>query len=156
MPKNTRIYKTGWVDSMKVDENGNSFKKSRLVARNYRDAAVGCVPTNSPTFTRWGQRLAISIAACCPNRNPYLRDISQAYTQSESPLDRRVYLQAPVEMKLSDEFVLQAIKPLYGIIELSQRLARTSSDHWTTTTTGTISDEDMNTGNKAKALYNIE
>ena len=31
--------------------------------------------------------------------------------------------------------------------ELSQRLARISSDHWTTTTTGTISNEDMNTGN---------
>ena len=117
VPATMRIYKTGWVDSIKKDEKGQEYKKSRLVARNYRDAAAKSVPTNSPTVTRWAQRLAINFAACCPERDPYLRDISQAYIQSESPLDRPVYLHAPAELDLPSGYVLQAIKPLYGIPE---------------------------------------
>ena len=90
-----RVYKTGWVDSMKKRDDGTTFAKSRLVARNFRDTAANSLPTNSPTVTRWAQRLALAIAAMSPERRSYLRDISQAYTQSDSDLDRPVFLEAP-------------------------------------------------------------
>ena len=91
--------------------------KSRVVARNYRDAAAKSVPTTSPTVSRWAQRAMLCIAAMCPSKSTYLRDISQAYTQSESKLAREVYLEAPSEFGVSEEFVLRAVRPLYGIPE---------------------------------------
>jgi hypothetical protein len=47
----------------------------------------------------------------------YVRDLSQVYTQSETLLERDIYLNAPVELKLSDEEVLLCLRQLYGIPE---------------------------------------
>lgn len=44
-----------------------------------------------------------------------MRDISQAYTQSEFELNRPVYIRPLPEMHLPDEKVLLTIKPLYGM-----------------------------------------
>lgn len=42
-------------------------------------------------------------------------DISQAYTQCETMLERDLYLKAPQEINFDPYMVLKAIKPLYGI-----------------------------------------
>ncbi len=46
-----------------------------------------------------------------------MRDITQAYLQSEADLSRPVYLKLPLEMHLPDGKLLRAKKPLYGIPE---------------------------------------
>lgn len=48
---------------------------------------------------------------------PFLRDITQAYVQSDSTLERDVYLKPPPEMNLPPGSVLKVMKPLYGIPE---------------------------------------
>ncbi len=47
----------------------------------------------------------------------YSRDISQAYIQSESKLERDVYVRAPPEMNLPPSKILKVLKPLCGIPE---------------------------------------
>lgn len=43
--------------------------------------------------------------------------MTQAYSQAPKPLERPVYIKAPVEMGLPEDVVFQAVKPLYGIPE---------------------------------------
>ena len=52
-----------------------------------------------------------------PKMNKYTRDITQAYIQSRSQLEREVYIRAPTELGLEPCYVLHVVKPLYGIPE---------------------------------------
>ncbi len=79
-----RICKLGWVEKARVLDDGRIALKSRIVARNYRDATATSIPTRSRTVTRWGQRLAFALAAMCPDIETYIGDISQTYVQSFS------------------------------------------------------------------------
>ena len=81
--------------------------------------------TKSPTVSRLGQRIAVALAALHPQHDAYVRDVSQAYLQSETYLNLTVFLKPPPELNLSDEKLLLVKKPLYGIAE--------SGLHWFTT-----------------------
>jgi len=116
VPHGARIFGTRFLDSMKTVD-GKTFPKSRLVAQNYRDKDATKISTKSPTITRLGFRMAISLCVMFPDMEPYLRDISQAYTQADSNLDRKVYLKPVPDMKIPKDKVLLAVKPLYGIPE---------------------------------------
>jgi len=97
VPSSTRIYGSRWVDTLKK-VHGRIIEKSRLVAQNYCDKGATAISTKSPTVSRLGQRLALATAVMFPNHTSYVRDISQAYIQSESKLERLVYLRPPKEM----------------------------------------------------------
>ena len=116
VPDGQRIYGTRFVDQIK-EKDGRKYKKSRLIAQNYQDHDARTVPTKSPTVSRMGMRIALSTAAMHPSNLSYTRDITQAYIQSEYPLERRVFLRPPQKMHLPENKVLLVIKPLYGIPE---------------------------------------
>ena len=116
VPTSSRIYGTRWVDVMK-DVDGAEVPKSRLVAQAYADEGAATLCTKSPTVSRAGQRIVLATAAQEKDTILYTRDITQAYLQSHSSLERCIYLKPPLELNLSDEFVLRAIKPLYGLPE---------------------------------------
>ena len=59
----------------------------------------------------------MATAPLFPTHVAYIRDILQANIQSESNLERPVYLEPPKEMQLTGNQVLLAKKPLYGIPE---------------------------------------
>ncbi len=92
VPADVRVYRTWWVDKAKIRADGKLVLRSRLVARNYRDSGPATVPTRFPTISRWGPRLMICLASMVPERNVYLRDISQAYVQSDGYLKRDIFL----------------------------------------------------------------
>lgn len=129
VPPGTRIYGTRWVDTIKKNDDGTVKEKSRLVAQNYRDMSSRGVPTKAPTISRFGQRIALCIAAMYPQHTPYVRDITQAYIQSKDSLLRKVFLRPPSEMNLSDDAILLAVKPLYGIPESGLYWFITYRDH---------------------------
>ena len=52
----------------------------------------------------------------------YLQDISQAYVQSNTHLNRDIFIQAPLELGLSSDLILQVVKPLYRVPE--------AGNHW--------------------------
>lgn len=117
VPKGTRIYGSRWVDTLKTLEDGSIAEKSRLVAQNYKDKGASSIATKSPTISRMGQRVAMATAAIFREHQSYIRDISQAYLQSESPLERKIFLRPPKEMNLGADVVLCVLKPLYGVPE---------------------------------------
>ena len=122
VPKGTRIHSTKWVDIVKRDAQGNKMNKSRLVAANFDDPDAASIPTTSPTVKRLAQRLILLSAACHPEHDLFIRDISMAYIQSDRALGRDVFVRAPKELELEEGMLLKVYKPLYGIPE--------SGKHW--------------------------
>lgn len=52
----------------------------------------------------------------------YLRDVTQAYTQSTTKLNRNIFAKPPKELNLPKNIVLKINGPLYGVPE--------SGTHW--------------------------
>lgn len=94
IPKGSRIYGTRFIDAVKHGKGSNTLK-SRLVAQNYRDKAAKCIPTRAPTISRLGLRVARHAPAMHPDGLAFTRDVTQAYTQNKSLLERAVYLEPP-------------------------------------------------------------
>ena len=130
VPKGTRVYGTRWVDAIKMVD-GKEVEKSRLVAQNVRDKGAAAIPTRSPTVSRMGQRMLVATASLYPHHSSYVRDISQAYIQSSTTLERDVYLKPPPEMNLAEDELLLALKPLYGIPESGMHWFMTYHSHHT-------------------------
>jgi hypothetical protein len=125
MRPDERLYGTRFVDTIKR----GGERKSRLVAQNYRDEGASDMPVRSPTVSRAAQRVCLSFAASLKGNQGYLRDVSMAYTQSTTKLERRVFLRPPKEMQLADDEVLHCLKPLYGIPESGLHWFCTYSAH---------------------------
>ncbi|KAI0996097.1 hypothetical protein K3495_g12084, partial [Podosphaera aphanis] len=124
-----RIYKCRIVKGIKGKETPKPFEKSRLVVQAYRDEGKSFVLTQSPTIQRASQRLifcfAISLILIY-GHTLFLRDIQQAYTQSETNLIRDIYCWPSPEiieaMNLPSNTLMHIVKPLYGIPE--------AGNHW--------------------------
>ena len=69
------------------------------------------------------------IVAILPGYSLYLRDITQAYTQSKTQLNRDFYVRPPAELKLTGGSILRVIKPLYGVPEAGNHWYNTYHSH---------------------------
>ena len=116
------IFGSRFVDQIKNEGTEKAFEKSRLVVQAFNDSEKHRILTQAPTIQRASQRLIIALSLAIPQLSLYLRDITQAYTQSRSELARDVFILAPAEMGLSIRTILRVILPLYGIAE--------SGTHW--------------------------
>ena len=67
----------------------------------------------------------MAIAATFPEYSVYLRDITQAYTQSTTALNRDFYITPPKGITQWEGFYLKVVKPLYGVPE--------AGNHWFST-----------------------
>ena len=61
--------------------------------------------------------LALTAILIGSGKNLYLRDILQAYIQSDTELYRDLYIKPPIELEFAHNMVLKVIKPLYRIPE---------------------------------------
>jgi hypothetical protein len=48
-------------------------------------------------------------------KNLYLKDILQAYIQSDTELYRDLYIKLPIKLEIAHNIVFKVIKPLYKI-----------------------------------------
>lgn len=103
------------------------YEKSRVVGANLRDKGSKKISTKAPTITRMGQRIGLSTA--CQNDYEFLRDVVQSYIQSFTKMRRKVYYYPLVEMKIPENSILLAVKPLYGIPEAGLHWFMTYSNH---------------------------
>ena len=111
-----RVFGCRFIDELK--KVGDRIrKKSRLVAHNYADEDTTSIATKAPTVQRFSQRVALCIGASLPRLKGFARDVTQAYIQSNTKLERVVYIKAPLELGLPKNYVLRVEKPLYGIPE---------------------------------------
>lgn len=92
-------------------------KKSRLVAQNYTKKGAATITTKELTVQSFSQRLTLCLAASVEGMLTYTRDVTQAYIQFKTELEREVYIRAPKEPFFPQGQVLRVVKPLYGIPE---------------------------------------
>ena len=68
------------------------------------------------------------------NMHLYLRDISQAYVQSATNLNREFYIRPPWELEtelgINKDFVLKVLKPLYNVPETGNHWFKTYYSHY--------------------------
>ncbi|KAF4471164.1 Ribonuclease H [Fusarium albosuccineum] len=109
------------------------YEKSRLVVRGFQDHAKTAILTQAPTIQRASQHTLLALGPTLRRfgHEVMLRDISQAYTQSETQLNRRIYLRLPPELteKYPEGIVLKVEKPLYGLAEAGLHWYATYSKH---------------------------
>jgi len=92
IPQGVRIFNSRFVDEIKNAGTDKAFEKSRLVVQAYNDHEKELVLTQSPTIQRVSQRLVLALSAILPDASLYLRDISQAYVQSNTRLNRDFFV----------------------------------------------------------------
>jgi hypothetical protein len=129
-----RIFNARFVDEIKNKGTDKAFEKSRLVVQAYNDNEKQLVLTQSPTIQRVSQRIILCIAAMKTDKSRlYLRDISQAYVQSTTPLNREFYIRPPPELVqhlgLKKDSILRVVKPLYGVPEAGNHWFKTYHSH---------------------------
>jgi hypothetical protein len=127
VPKEVRIFNSRFVNEIKNKGTEREFKKSRLVVQAYNNGEKYMVLIQSPTIQYISQRIILSIAAIITDTTElYLHNISQAYVQSTTLLNRNFYVNPPCELarelNLNDDSVLKVVKPLYGVPE--------AGNHW--------------------------
>jgi hypothetical protein len=122
IPSGVRVFNSRFVDEVKHEGTDKAFEKSRLVIQAYNDQDKSRVLTQSPTIQRVSQRIVLAMAAIFPENGLYLRDITQAYTQSTTKLNRDFYVRPPKNVSQWEGFYLKIVKPLYGVPE--------AGNHW--------------------------
>jgi hypothetical protein len=115
--KNVRIFNFRFVDEIKHSNISQAYEKSRLMIQTYNDHEKTLVLTQASTIQRMSQRIILVIAASI-NHHLYLRNITQAYTQSKSPLNRMFFIRSLPDLNLSDDAILRIIKSLYDVSEI--------------------------------------
>ena len=137
VPEGVRIFNSRFVDQVKNEGTDKAFEKSRIVVQAYNDEGKDLVLTQSPTIQRVSQRLIICLAAMLRDNDTelYLRDITQAYVQSKSTLNRDFYIRPPpelgTELGIARGAILKVIKPLYGVPEAGNHWFATYHKHHT-------------------------
>ena len=116
-----RIFNSRFVNEVKNADTDSAFEKSRLVVQTYNDSTKHLVLTQSPTIQRVIQRLILCLAAIVPSTKLYLRDVTQAYVQSNTRLNRDFYIKAPYELasmlRVENGSIVKIMKPLYEVPE---------------------------------------
>ena len=114
-----RLYGSRFVDEVKHQGTPDAMEKTRLVVQGYGDRNHGLL-THAPTVQRASQRLALCLETifALPNGlKMWIRDVTQAYIQSDSNVDRDIFIRAPKELELPPGKILKVLRPLYGLPE---------------------------------------
>ncbi|EED12716.1 hypothetical protein TSTA_052390 [Talaromyces stipitatus ATCC 10500] len=115
-----RIFNSRLVNEIK-GKNEIPYEKSRLVIQGYNDAGKNKILTQAPTIQRASQRLLVSLIPTLIEMGMVVEiwDITQAYTQAKTKLERLIIVNLPIEMqdKYPPDSLLLVEGPLYGIPE---------------------------------------
>ncbi|RWA03359.1 hypothetical protein EKO27_g11746 [Xylaria grammica] len=128
-----RIFKSRLVREVK-GKTTKPYEKSRLVVQGYNDTEKETVLTQSPTIQRMSQRLILALGPSLVrdfNASGELRDITQAYVQSQDKLARKIIARLPSELKpkYPEGTVLRIVRPLYGLAESGLYWFKTYHQH---------------------------
>jgi hypothetical protein len=133
VPQGTKIFNSRFVDEVKGKETATPYEKSRLVVQAYNDQGKSSILTQSPTIQRMSQRALLALAPSLVKQGMYvrLRDITQAYPQSTSRLNRLIYARPPKQIasELPTGTVFLVVIPLYGIPEAGAHWYSTYEKH---------------------------
>jgi hypothetical protein len=132
-----KVFNSRFVNEIK-GKTTVPYEKSRLVIQAYNDAGKSVILTQSPTIQRASQRVLIALAPSLfriPGKKigMWVRDITQAYTQSTTFLQRLILARLPKEIQhlYPDDFIMVILKALYGIPEAGTHWFGTYHNHHT-------------------------
>ncbi len=126
---NVRIFNFRFVDEIKHSDTSQAYEKSRLMIQVYNNHEKTLVLTQTLIIQRMSQRIILVIAASIKNCHLYLRNITQAYTQSKSLLNRMFFIRSLLDLNLSDDAILRIIKSLYDVSEIETHWFNTYHTH---------------------------
>ena len=116
-----RLFNSRLVNEVKGKATATPYEKSRLVIQAYNDEGKELILTQSPTIQRASQRVLLALTPSLAKQGIqlYLRDVTQAYTQSTTMLNRLILANLPKEMRHQylEGTIMVVRKPLYGILE---------------------------------------
>jgi len=97
------------------------YEKSRLIVQGFGDNDKEIILTQAPTIQRASQRLIMALTPALMSRDAslWLRDITQAYVQSTTRLNRTILARLLIQLQhqYPPDTIMVVIKPLYGIAE---------------------------------------
>ena len=97
------------------------YEKSRLVIQGYADDGKEMIPTQALMIQCTSQHLILVLIPSMLKLSmiAWIRDITQAYVQSETGLNCEIlaYLLVQICHKYPEETGMQVVKPLYGVAE---------------------------------------
>jgi len=129
----TRIFKSRMVREVKGKATDTPYEKSRMVIQGHSDDDKELILTQSPTIQRASQRIIMAIAPSLVRKGMelWLRDITQAYTQSTTVLQRKILAHLPAQIAhlYPKGTIMVVIKPLYGIAEAGTHWWATYFNH---------------------------
>ena len=129
-----RIFKSRMVNEIKGKGRAEKpYEKSRLVVQGHSDDEKKTILTQSPTIQRASQRLLLALAPALLRDGHvlWLRDITQAYTQSATRLNRTILAHLPDQIwhLHPPGTIMRIVKPLYRIAEAGTHWWATYSKH---------------------------
>ena len=123
-----KIYGGRFVNEIKNAETPHAYEKSRFMVQAFNDRNYGLL-THAPTVHKASQRICWAMCAQDPSFRFFYRDISQAYLQSETAIQRPIFIRPPPELGLRDGELLRVARPLYGIPEAGMHWFSTYHRH---------------------------
>lgn len=127
-----RIFNSRLVREVKGKGTDKPYEKSRLVIQGYDDDGKKVILTQAPTIQRCSQRIILALApSLLKSCSIYLRDITQAYVQSVTTLNRTILAHLPSQIKhlYPNGTIMIVLKPLYGIAEAGTHWWATYNTH---------------------------
>ncbi|CCE32582.1 uncharacterized protein CPUR_06442 [Claviceps purpurea 20.1] len=123
------------VREIKWKDANTPYEKSRLVVQGHNDDGKWDILTQSPTVQRASIRLLLALApALMGNMKKamiWVRDVTQAYVQSQTKLNRIVLARIPkhIAHRYPPGSVMLIVSPLYGVAESGTHWWATYSTH---------------------------
>lgn len=114
VPNGTRIFGSNLLYERKRTKEGLK-RKSRLVSQGYNDHKAIAIATKALKMKGNSQITFMALEIYIPGTRMFGRDVTEAYIQSRSVLERNVFIKAPSEKGLLPETALRVDKSLYGM-----------------------------------------
>ncbi len=127
--RDVRIFNFRFVDEIKHSSTSNAYENFRLVMQTYNDQDKTIILIQSSIIQRMSQRIILALTACNFDCHLYLRDITQAYVQSKTSLNREFFIRSPFELNLSERSILKIIKSLYEVSKTETHWFNTYQKH---------------------------
>jgi Reverse transcriptase (RNA-dependent DNA polymerase) len=126
IPPCSIIFGMRFVDKQ---NKGDGSLKSRLCVQAFKDNKHALFVA-APTMQRSSMSLFFSIYAMM-KFEIHLLDISQAFLQSDSFLQRDIYARPPKELDVTVGCIVKVLRPLYGVPESPIHWCKTCHGHHT-------------------------
>lgn len=130
VPHGANIMGGRFVLAIKEGGTDKELYKARYVVQGFRDKMKTSLVHDSATSRQASARVLVGLAAAF-EFELFSTDVTQAYLQSATPLQREVYIKPGKDFGLGSDKLLKLLRPLYGLADSGDYWGATFSQHIT-------------------------